>query len=341
MNKSESQGVLAPIAITMGCPAGIGPEIICRLFSSNDMPGAGQTIVVGDSGVLQQAAELLQMRMDVVPWLPGQPIVKGTLPVVQVGSLGSSPVRWGQPDLVTGKAMGQYIEEAVRLIGAHHCSALVTCPISKKSLQRAGYPYPGHTEMLAALTGTSKVRMMMAGPRLKVVLVTIHEPLRRVCDLLSRQEIGNCIKMTRIALQQDFAIARPRIAVAGLNPHGGEDSLFGDEEARIIGPAVAENSEQGDVSGPWPPDTVFYKAAAGQFDAVIAMYHDQGLIPFKLLHFHDGVNVTLGLPLVRTSVDHGTAYDIAGRNAADPSSLAAALTMAQTIVTNRARRGTV
>jgi len=341
MDKSESQGVLAPIAITMGCPAGIGPEIICKLFSRNDMPGAGQAIVVGDRGVLQQAAELLQMRMDVVPWLPGQPIIKGTLPVVQVGSLGSSPVRWGQPDLVTGKAMGQYIEEAVRLIGEHHCSALVTCPISKKSLQQAGYLYPGHTEMLAALTGTSKVRMMMAGPRLKVVLVTIHEPLRRVCDLLSSQEIGNCIKMTRLALQQDFAIARPRIAVAGLNPHGGEDSLFGDEEARVIGPAVAENSEQGDVTGPWPPDTVFYKAAAGQFDAVLAMYHDQGLIPFKLLHFHDGVNVTLGLPLVRTSVDHGTAYDIAGRNAADASSLAAALTMAQTNVTNRAQLGIV
>jgi 4-hydroxythreonine-4-phosphate dehydrogenase len=191
------------------------------------------------------------------------------------------------------------------------------------------------------LTGTGKVRMMMAGPRLKVVLVTIHEPLRRVCELLTSQEIGNCIKMTRRALQQDFAIANPRIAVAGLNPHGGEDSLFGDEEARIIKPAVAENSEQGDVSGPWPPDTVFYKAASGQFDAVIAMYHDQGLIPFKLLHFHDGVNVTLGLPLVRTSVDHGTAYDIAGRNLADSSSLAAALTMAHTIAANRKRQGTL
>ena len=246
---------------------------------------------------------------------------------------------WGQPDLVTGRVMGQYIIDAVSLIGARHCSALVTCPISKKSLQQAGYSYPGHTEMLAALTDTRQVRMMMAGPSLKVVLVTIHEPLRRVCELLTRQEIGNCIKMTRIALQQDFAIANPRIAVAGLNPHSGEDSLFGDEEARIIAPAVAENSVQGDVSGPWPPDTVFYKAAAGQFDAVIAMYHDQGLIPFKLLHFHDGVNVTLGLPLVRTSVDHGTAYDIAGRNLADPTSLLAALTMAQTIAANRARQG--
>lgn len=339
MKKGASQKVQAPVAITMGCPAGIGPEIICRLFSRNDLFGAGQAIVVGDGGVLRQAADLLHLSIDIVPWLPGQPIVMGTLPVVQVGSIGSSPVCWGQPNLATGQAMGQYIIDAVKLIDAHHCSALVTCPISKKSLQQAGYSYPGHTEMLAALTGTGKVRMMMSGPRLKVVLVTIHEPLRRVCDLLSRQEIGNCIAMTRLALQQDFAIANPRIAVAGLNPHGGEDSLFGDEEARIIGPAVAECSKQGDVSGPWPPDTVFYKAAAGQFDAVIAMYHDQGLIPFKLLHFHDGVNVTLGLPLVRTSVDHGTAYDIAGRNLADPSSLAAALTMAQTIVANRAHLG--
>jgi 4-hydroxythreonine-4-phosphate dehydrogenase len=233
--------------------------------------------------------------------------------------------------------MGQYITEAVNLIEAGHCSALVTCPISKKSLRDAGYHYPGHTEMLAALTRTTKVRMMLAGPRLKVVLVTIHEPLSQVSGLLTQEEIGDCISMTRSALQRDFAIPTPRIAVAALNPHGGEDAMFGDEEVRIIGPAVAENAKQGDVSGPWPPDTVFYQAAAGRFDAVIAMYHDQGLIPFKLLHFHDGVNVTLGLPLVRTSVDHGTAYDIAGRNLADPSSLAAALAMAQTIVGNRAR----
>lgn len=337
MTENAPQEVLPPIAVTMGCPVGIGPEIICRLFGRDDMPGAGRTIVVGDGDILRQTADLLRMPLAIVSWQPGEFIARGTLPVFQVGTIGSSPVRWGQLDPATGKVMGRYIEEAVRLIGAHQCSALVTCPISKKSLHQAGYPYPGHTEMLAALTRTSGVRMMMAGPRLKVVLVTIHEPLRRVSDLLSREEISDCIRMTRRALQQDFGLASPRIAVAGLNPHGGEDSLFGDEEARIIAPAVAENSEQGNITGPWPPDTVFYQAAAGQFDAVIAMYHDQGLIPFKLLHFQDGVNVTLGLPLVRTSVDHGTAYDIAGRNLADPSSLAAALTMAQTIVTNRAR----
>jgi len=337
MNKTGAQEVRTPVAVTMGCPVGIGPEIICRLFGRDDMPGAGQTVVVGDMNVLRQAADLLGQRLAIVPWLPGQPLAPGTLPVFQVGSPGPTPIHWGQPDVTTGKAMGQYIEAAVKLIGAHHCSAMVTCPISKKWLQLAGYRYPGHTEMLAALTGTARVRMMMAGPRLKVVLVTIHEPLRRVSGLLSRQEIGDCIRMTRAALQRDFGVTAPRIAVAGLNPHGGEDSLFGDEEARVIGPAVTDSADQGDVSGPWPPDTVFYQAAAGRFDAVIAMYHDQGLIPFKLLHFHDGVNVTLGLPLVRTSVDHGTAYDIAGRNAADPASLAAALTMAGAIVVNRAR----
>jgi 4-hydroxythreonine-4-phosphate dehydrogenase len=191
--------------------------------------------------------------------------------------------------------------------------------------------------MLAALTGTPRVRMMMAGPRLKVVLVTIHVALRQVPDLLTCEEIIDCIRMTREALEHDFAIPRPRIAVAGCNPHGSEGGLFGDEEARVLVPAVAQSQGSGEVSGPWPPDTVFHKAASGEFDAVIAMYHDQGLIPFKLLHFADGVNVTLGLPLVRTSVDHGTAYDIAGKNLADPSSLAAALTMAQTIVTNRQR----
>jgi len=325
---------LAPVAVTMGCPAGIGPEIICRLFGRNETGGVGHSIVVGDIHVLRQAADRLGLAATIVPWQPGRSIDRGTIPVVQVGEPRSEPVCWGQPDAATGRSMGQAIEEAVRLVSSGQCSAIVTCPISKKSLQAAGYPYPGHTEMLAALTGTAKVRMMMAGPQLKVVLVTIHVPLRRVPDLLTRAEIVDCIQMTRTALERDFALAAPRIAVAALNPHGGEGGLFGDEELRIIGPAVAEFPSD-TVSGPWPPDTVFHQAAAGRFDAVIAMYHDQGLIPFKLLHFQDGVNVTLGLPLVRTSVDHGTAYDIAGKNLADPSSLAAALTMAQTIVAHR------
>jgi 4-hydroxythreonine-4-phosphate dehydrogenase len=332
-----AQKSLAPIAITMGCPAGIGPEIICRLFSCDVMSGAGRSVVIGDGNVLRQAADRLGQAVIIEPWEPGKSIGRGTIPVFQVGAPWPDQVRWGQPDIKTGRAMGRYIEEAVRLSSAGLCSAITTCPISKKSLQKAGFPYPGHTEMLAALTKTPKVRMMMAGPRLKVVLATIHVAVRQVSDLLTKEEIMDCIAMTRTALQRDFALAAPRIAVAGLNPHSGEEGLFGDEETRIIAPAVAACTSLCDVSGPWPPDTLFHKAVSGQFDAVIAMYHDQGLIPFKLLHFQDGVNVTLGLPLVRTSVDHGTAYDIAGHNQADPSSLAAALAMAQTIADNRSR----
>jgi 4-hydroxythreonine-4-phosphate dehydrogenase len=322
----------------MGCPVGIGPEILCRLFHAADLSGAGNSIVVGDRTVLHQAAAQLGLDVTIVSWRPGQTIVPGTLPVYQGGPPLPVPIRWGVPDPATGRAMASYIEEAVRLIMGGQCCGLVTCPISKHSLQQAGYPYPGHTEMLAALTGTPRVRMMMAGPRLKVVLVTIHVGLRQVPDLLSCEEIVDCIRMTRESLERDFGLSLPRIAVAGLNPHGGEGGLFGDEEARVIGPAVAQCQAMGEVSGPWPPDTVFHQAAHGRFDAVIALYHDQGLIPFKLLHFADGVNVTLGLPLVRTSVDHGTAYDIAGKNQADPSSLAAALALARTIVANRQQR---
>lgn len=325
-----------PVALTMGCPAGIGPELVIRLFCSAGATTGGNCVVVGDVNVLRQAAERLGCAPTIVPWHPDLPVTEGILPVAQVEELRTEPIRWGHPDAGTGRIMGQAIVRAVNLIRDGHCSAIVTCPISKKGLQAAGYPFPGHTEMLAALTGIVKVRMMMAGPRLKVVLVTIHEPLRRIGDLLTIGEIIDCIRMTRKSLRSDFALARPRIAVAGLNPHGGEEGLFGDEEARIIAPAVAAFPAD-EVSGPWPPDTVFHKAVSGRFDAVVAMYHDQGLIPFKLLHFHDGVNVTLGLPLVRTSVDHGTAYDIAGTNQANPASLIAALHLAKTIVANRAR----
>lgn len=323
-----------PVAITMGCPAGIGPEIICRLFQQHPEVMAN-VVILGDQGVLTQAATQMGSSLPFLPWQPGHALQPGTLAVRQVGAPLPTPIHWGQPNLTTGKAMAAYIETAVALIQQGTCSALVTCPISKQSLQQAGYGFPGHTEMLAALCSNPPVRMMMAGPRLRVVLVTIHVALARVKELLSGAAIIDCIRTTSLALRRDFGIARPRIAVAALNPHAGEGGLFGDEEERIIAPALAGLEVEAEVSGPWPPDTIFHKAASGQYDAVIAMYHDQGLIPFKLLHFADGVNVTLGLPIVRTSVDHGTAYDIAGTNQADASSLHAALTMAQSIVHHR------
>jgi 4-hydroxythreonine-4-phosphate dehydrogenase len=192
--------------------------------------------------------------------------------------------------------------------------------------------------MLARLTGSRQHLMMLAGRRLKVALVTIHEPISRVAGLITVDRVADCIRLTARALRNDFGMAQPRIAVAALNPHAGEQGMFGTEETEVIAPAIAACRNECSVSGPWPPDTVFHRALAGDFDVVIAMYHDQGLIPFKLIHFSDGVNVTLGLPIVRTSVDHGTAYDIAGQGRADCSSLSAAFELAAEIASHRKQR---
>ena len=319
----------------MGCPVGIGPEIILKFYLDFPRPAGSRFVVLGDIGVLRATAELLGLTVAMVPWQPGAEAPAGTVPVLELSHLAADRLQWGQPGLDTGRAMGRYIEEAVRLIRQGTLAGMVTCPITKTALNRAGYRFPGHTEMLARLTGSDDFWMMMAGRSLKVVLATIHEPLARVPALLTRERVAACIRATADSLRRDFAIPQPRIAVAGLNPHAGEDGMFGDEEALVITPAVNDCAASAAVSGPWPPDTVFHRAASGHCDAVVAMYHDQGLIPFKLLHFSDGVNVTLGLPIVRTSVDHGTAYDIAGRGVADPSSLAEACRMAALITANR------
>lgn len=325
------------LGITMGCPAGIGPEIILRCYRENIGRWGRFPVVLGDLGVLERCAAELGIKADLAGWQPGEGVREGTLPVLSLSDLGAG-VRWGHPSRETGGAMARYIEEAVRLLEAGILAGMVTCPISKTALNLAGYRYPGHTEMLAALCGTDRYAMMMAGNRLRVTLVTIHVGLAEVPALLDVGKITGLIEITGRSLQNDFGIAAPRLAVAGLNPHAGEGGLFGDEEEKLIVPAVARARASGwQAAGPFPPDTVFNKAAAGQYDAVVCMYHDQGLIPFKLLHFEDGVNVTLGLPIVRTSVDHGTAYDIAGRGRADAASLTAAVDLAGRIVANRNR----
>lgn len=333
-----------PLLISMGCPAGIGPEIVMRLFAGTDGWQADPerpVVVVGDTDILARAAAVTgTSRLSIRAWQPGEAVPMDAVPVLQVaGDL--RDLEWGRPTAKSGQAMARYIEAAVRLILSARATALVTCPISKFSLKAAGYPFPGHTEMLAGLTGSPQVHMMMAGPRLRVVLVSIHEALATVPGLLTVRRIRDCILATRQSLEQDFGLKKPRIAVAALNPHAGEQGLFGDEESRLILPAMAaaraadKRMAEVELSGPWPPDTLFHQAAGGRFDAVVSMYHDQGLIPFKLMHFDDGVNVTLGLPIVRTSVDHGTAYDIAGRGQARARSLQAAVIMAQDIVANR------
>ncbi len=324
------------IAITMGCPVGIGPEIIIKYFSQTPSSSQFSPVILGDVGILQRCASELHINIKIVAWQPNIPYQPGHLPVLELSRLSAQDLIWGQPTIATGQAMVGYIEKAVSLILEGTVSAMVTCPISKSSLHRAGYNFPGHTEMLAALTGSRDYVMMMAGSKLRITLATIHCSLASVPARLNQEILGSLIKTTDTALRHDFGIVAPRLAVAALNPHAGETGLFGREEKDIILPAIEAMQSKGiTVQGPFPPDTIFLKAASGMYDAVICMYHDQGLIPFKLLHFKDGVNVTLGLPIVRTSVDHGTAYDIAGKGLADPASLAAAVDMANLIARNR------
>ncbi|MBM1003870.1 MAG: 4-hydroxythreonine-4-phosphate dehydrogenase PdxA [Desulfofustis sp. PB-SRB1] len=286
-----------PLGITMGCPVSIGPEIIVKWFTQAGEKAADNIVVLGDIGVLRATAAQLKTDIEIQPWLPGAEVVPSCLNVLPLSSL----------------------------------------PLAdKKTMHDAGFHYPGHTELLAQHTGADRIAMMMAGSRLRVVLVSIHCPLALAPELLKKADLESLIALTDLSLKRDFGITRPRIAVAGLNPHSGEEGLFGSEEQMVIQPAVAAARNTGvHITGPLPPDTVYYLASHDRFDAVISMYHDQGLIPFKLLHFHDGVNVTLGLPIVRTSVDHGTAYDIAGTGTANAESLSAAIAMAFLIVANR------
>ena len=320
----------------MGCPAGIGPEIILRFFAGAKKSSGIQAVVLGDIKVLEKCGNDLKLPAPCVPWLPGSPVPSKGIPVVQLSALQPEDITWGYPNKATGIAMAHYIEEGVKLTQQGLIQGIATCPISKSSLNEAGYHFPGHTEMLASLTKTANFAMMMAGNKLRVTLVTIHRPLREVADALTIDAIYNMIHTTHQALSTDFAINEPKIAVAALNPHGGENQLFGNEEELIICPAIERaKTDNICVSGPYPPDTVFFKAASGAFDAVVCMYHDQGLIPFKLLHFEDGVNITLGMPIVRTSVDHGTAYDIAGKGLASHRSLEEAVNLADAISRNR------
>lgn len=331
------------IAITMGCPVGIGPEIIVKMLGREGSFYKGYSpLVIGVPEIFRKCVRELGGNTEISQWNPGDPIKKGVLNVCCPPELKRRPqaeissLTWGRPNKETGLIMGACIAYGVQLIQTGIAAAMVTCPITKTALQQAGYKYPGHTEMLADLCGTDKFAMMMAGDKLRVALVTIHEGFRHIPDLLSRQKIVSLIEMTGKALEIDFNKARPKIAVAGLNPHAGEHGTFGNEEKCVILPAIQQARTIGwDVYGPFPPDTVFYKACNGEFDVVVCMYHDQGLIPFKLLHFEDGVNVTIGLPIVRTSVDHGTAYDIAGKGIANISSLVSAYRMAVDIFENR------
>jgi 4-hydroxythreonine-4-phosphate dehydrogenase len=337
MNRSQR-----PLLLTMGDPCGIGPEIIVRAFQRGAADGC---VVAGDLAVMRRAMALMPE-----PWplarldSPGDAAScpARCLPLWQPDGLpaGLDSLPWGMVDARAGAAAAVCIEAAVRAVQHGDAAGIVTAPLQKAALAAAGLPYPGHTEMLQALSAAPgaappPVRMMLANDELRVVLVTIHLALRDAIDAVTFEAVLDTLRIAQTSALA-WGTGRPRIAVAGLNPHAGEDGLFGDEEKRVIAPALAAARAEGiDAHGPFAPDTVFMRARRGEFDLVVAMTHDHGLIPVKFLGVEHGVNVTLGLPFVRTSPDHGTAFDIAGRGVADPSSLEAAIRWARRAVASR------
>ena len=300
------------IGITLGDPAGIGPEIVAATLAAAPAEWRARVVVYGDRGPLERGARAIGV----------------TLPAVEVIGEGTGEAAVaGTPSDAAGAAQVGYLEAAVAAAARGELCAIVTAPISKTWARRAGFAFSGHTEMLAARLGARDVVMMFAGPRLKVALATIHVPLAEVAGALTTARVRTTIEMVAASLQRDFAIARPRIGVVGLNPHAGEGGLLGVEEQDVIAPALAPLGDA-QLSGPLVPDAAFRAALDGAYDAMVAMYHDQGLIPVKLVDFDESVNMTLGLPIVRTSPDHGTAYDIAGRGTARAVSMQRALALA-------------
>jgi 4-hydroxythreonine-4-phosphate dehydrogenase len=322
----------------MGDPAGIGGELTLRAWQAW-RHGGGHFVALDDPDRLRRlACDMgLDVQLATVTTIDEvQVVFRDALPVLPVRL--AVPARPGQPDAQNAAAVVASIERATALAAEGLAGAVVTNPINKAALYGAGFAYPGHTEFLAALTGAvGKQIMMLASPALRVVPVTVHASLRRSIEMITTERIVVAARTTEAALRREFGIARPRLAIAGLNPHAGEQGALGDEETTIIGPAIDELRSGGlDISGPWPPDTMFTETARARYDVAICMYHDQALIPLKTLDMTHGVNVTLGLPIVRTSPDHGTAYDIAGQGIADPSSLIAALDLAAQLAARRA-----
>lgn len=321
--------------ISMGDPAGIGPEIIVKAVFSGAMDKiCPRLLVAGDVAILERAAILSGYRPVMRTGACKDEIelscAARTLRVQPLSALDPEATPFGHISAANGLAMLDYIEWACAQCQNGKAVGMITAPIQKEAIHAAGCEFPGHTELLARRCGVDKVVMMLAGPSLKVCLVTTHLALKEVPAAITQAEVGATLQVTDAALRRSFHPGRaPRIAVLALNPHAGEGGMFGDEEERIIAPAIKEAQQRGiQASGPHSADTLFHFAIQGAYDAVVCMYHDQGLIPLKLLHFDDGVNVTLGLPIIRTSVDHGTAYDLAGSGKANPSSLIAAIEMA-------------
>jgi len=320
------------VAVTMGDPAGVGPEIISKTFADPDFHHRNRALVVGDAGMLRRAAQLLDspLKVNEIPEPESAVFETGTVDVLQVGGL-PEDLPFGELDARAGDAAFRYVERATTLANAGRVAAIATAPLNKEAMHLAGHRYPGHTEILADLTDTDDYAMMLVTDELKVIHVSTHVSLKEAIERAQPERELAVIRLAHQSLRK-LGVESPRVAVAGLNPHAGENGLFGKEDLERIRPAVKAALEEGvDASGPWAPDTVMMRARQGYFDVVVVQYHDQGHIPIKLMGFDTGVNVTVGLPFFRTSVDHGTAFDIAGTGKADHASLKAALDLARTL----------
>ncbi|MBI5206592.1 MAG: 4-hydroxythreonine-4-phosphate dehydrogenase PdxA [Candidatus Firestonebacteria bacterium] len=321
----------------MGDPSGIGPEIIARAQSFFSKEQDYNTIVIGDADVLKQRIDMFNIdgKVNIISAIEEGLFTPGFINVLDLKNVNLSKLIIGTVQEMCGKASVEYIYKAVEYIKENKIHAMVTAPINKEAINKAGFFYAGHTELLSRITGTKKFAMMLAGEKLRVVLVTTHLAVSKVGQNITIKKIEEKIKLTDDYLKKYFAIKTPKIVICGLNPHIGENGLFGREEIEKIIPAINNmKNKKIDVSGPYPADTLFYKAQNGIYDAVLVMYHDQGLIPIKMLYMDSAVNITLGLPIIRTSVDHGTAFDIAEKGIASYTSLKSAIKLAAHMVFN-------
>ena len=322
------------LAITMGDPAGIGPEVVLKALAHADLFDRCRPLVIGDRRILERAAVWLGQNpsFDAVPEPSQGTYQPGRVTLLDLENAPPERIPVGEESAAAGAAAVAYVFRACDLATAGEVDAVVTAPLNKAAMHLAGYDYAGHTELLTERTGAQRVSMLLIGPNLRIVHVSTHVALKEAIARVTPQRVEEVIQIAHDACRA-LGIAQPRIAVAGLNPHASEGGIFGDEEAQRIEPAIQAARARGlDVSAPQPPDTVFLRATKGAYDVVVAQYHDQGHIPMKLLAFDSGVNVSYGLPIIRTSVDHGTAFDIAGKGIAAESSLLAAIDVALQMV---------
>ncbi len=329
------------LAVTMGDASGSGPEIVAKTFADSEVRAVCRPFVVGDAATMEEALAITGVpgKIERISDLRDASFEEAVIEVFDLENIDLSRLTRGKVDAMAGKAAYQYIKLATEMALAGDCDGIVTSAINKEALNKAGYHYDGHTQILSEMCGGPEVAMMLVSGNLRISHVTTHVSLRDALDLIRPERILTVLRLTEDATLQ-MGVEEPHIAVAGLNPHCSDGGLFGDEEEKFIGPAIEEAKKRGmKLMGPLPPDSIFLRAAEGQFDAAVAMYHDQGHIAIKMLGITQGVNVTLGLPIVRTSVDHGTNFGKAGKGTADPLSLILAAKLASVMVRNRRNLG--